>query len=92
MALKCLSGTWMIDGPMSRVLPSVRLSPNAMNFVLSSWGTGVTITEKLQRPLRARESVASHVTVVVPFLNSDPAAGAQATVTGGAPLAATGIS
>ena len=52
----------------------------------------MTATEKLQLALWARESVASHVTVVMPFLNWVPDAGVQSTVTGGAPLTAVGTS
>ena len=79
-------------GALSLVFPSVMLSPNARNFVFSSWGIGVTTTEKLQPALWPRESVASHVTPVMPLLNGVPDAGLQATVTGGAPLSGRGVS
>src|SRR5438094_590085 len=68
------------------------LSPNAMNVVFNSWGIGVTTTEKLQPALCARASVASHVTLVIPFANAVPDAGVQTTVTGGNPRIATGTS
>jgi hypothetical protein len=56
-----------------------------MNLVFDNRGTGVTTTENMQLPFRARESVASHVTVVCPFGNSLPDAGVQITFTGGSP-------
>src|SRR5262245_972203 len=68
------------------------LSPKAMNFVLSSCGTALTMTEKLQLPLCWRLSTASHVTFVVPAGNCVPDAGVQVTLTGGEPLVALGVS
>jgi len=63
-----------------------------MKFDFTSCGTRVTTTEKLQLALWARASEASHVTLVVPLLNSVPDAGVQTTLTGGAPFEAVGTS
>ena len=74
------------------VFPSVRLSPSARNVVFVNLGTGVTMTEKVQLALCARESLASQVTAVVPSGNSEPASGEHVTMTGGDPFVALGMS
>ena len=64
--------------------PSVRLSPNATNFVtLTSIGVNVTLNEHWA--CRDAASTAVHDTAVVPTLNGLPDAGVHVTVTGVAP-------
>jgi hypothetical protein len=69
--------------------PSVMLSPNAMNLVTEMRGAGgggwVTVTVKRQESVRCLASVAVHSKLVAPIGNSEPLAGKQPLVTGGAP-------
>ena len=78
------------EGHGEEMVPSVTLSPKARNFTFSSSGRTETFTAKVQLAVRASASVAVQLTVLVPRLNEDPGAGAQATVTGVAPFAAAG--
>ena len=67
--------------------PAVMLSPKATKRVTVSRGGMFTVTPNWQDAVRCRESVAVHVTLVAPIGNVVPLAGAQFTVTGGAPEA-----
>src|SRR5581483_11852331 len=85
-------GTTTTPGATSVVLPSVMLSPKAMNFVFWSCGIGLTTTLNVQLPFCWRESVASQVTAGGPMGNGVPESGAHLTVTGCDPFAAIGVS
>jgi hypothetical protein len=61
------------------------LSPNATNDVTDSRGGCCTVTLNVHWSVRCRESVATHVTIVVPTLKFDPLAGVQVVLIGGAP-------
>src|SRR5512134_3042128 len=66
------------------------LSPNARKRVADSRGTGRTVTLNVHELVRARASVAAHVTAVSPTGKVDPGAGVQLTETGALPPCATG--
>jgi len=61
------------------------LSPKASTLVFSRCGGGETVTLKLQES-GGPETVAVHVTAVVPTANCDPLAGLHVEVTDGVPL------
>ncbi len=83
------SSSMLVEG---EVTPSVRLSPNATNFVTDSAGATVTDTVKPQVAVRASASVAVQVTVLAPSGNAAPEAGEQETFTGAWPFCAVGTS
>src|SRR3954468_6276471 len=65
--------------------PKVMLSPNATKLVSVRRGACWTTMLNVQRSVRWRESVAVHVTGVVPTGNGVLVAGVQLSVTGGEP-------
>jgi hypothetical protein len=69
--------------------PSVKLSPNARNFVTLS-RSGVSVTEKEHCACRDFASTAVHATPVVPTVKGAPEPGVHVTFTGAAPPVTTG--
>jgi hypothetical protein len=61
------------------------LSPKATKRVTARCGGPTTVTENEHELVRLTWSSAVHVTAVAPTGNTDPLAGAQATVVGGEP-------
>jgi hypothetical protein len=68
------------------------LSPNAKNLVFDSVGSFDTVTSNAHVAVRLRESVAVHVTVVVPIGKLEPDPGEQVTLTVPWPAVAVGAS
>jgi len=66
--------------------PLVMLSPNARNLVIGSLAGATTVTGKLQVSVRCKASVAVHVTVEAPTLNTEPDAGVHTVTTGALPF------